>query len=126
MAVFSEKINTGIKFKCQDEVRIKGTNSRSPTYEVLKVRTCTGTFRYSECIIVNTKDLQDVRIETCLNLKLASDVCEYEVYGDKMVGRTVKEVTYNQEGLHIVFEDGYEASYEVEGDGHSSLEFTNV
>lgn len=127
MSNFSKKIvkltKTYIpKFPVGTEVRTSCGNSRTPIYEVLKYTPPDGKGSHAKYVILNTEVENDVRFEYEWSIKLATEVCEYEVYGDKMVGKTVKTVDYNEEGLLINFTDETNATFEV-SNGDASLEF---
>lgn len=111
-----------------DEVREINGNSLSPKYKVIDVNwyETTDSFQRRSQWKYTTAEVgspDNVAFFFGYEIKSAFTLCPYEAYGDKMVGKVVKEVFFNQNQLIIDFEDGYKAEFEACGGEYSSLEF---
>ena len=106
------------KFSYGHEVRDSDGNSLSTKYEVLNVywhKATSASFRdgykYTLC---NVKDPEDIAIKYEYEIKDANELCPYEVYGNKMVGKTIKSVDFSSDNLIIVFEDDYVSKFSAD------------
>lgn len=106
------------EFTYGHEVRESNGNSLSIKYKVLNVywHKATSTnyrdgFKYTLC---NVNDPEDIVIKYEYEIKDADQLCPYEVYGNKMVGKTVKSVDFSSDELIITFEDGHVAEFSAD------------
>lgn len=108
------------KFCVNQEVRFSEGNSLTPVYEVLKVFWWDSENLFAEhsCYkyVLYGKDYSDVIVRKEFEIKSADELCPcpYEVYGNKMVGKTVKSVEFSSENLIITFEDGCIAKFSAD------------
>ncbi len=104
------------KFCINQEVRDHNGNSLSPVYIVLDINWFApkGKTSSEHCFRYTLKNVDNPSEITFLReweLKSADELCPYEVYGNKIVGKKVSTVVFNSEELIINFEDGYVAKF---------------
>ena len=104
------------KFEIGAEVIDSNGNSKSPKYKVVDINwyETTDSFRVRSCweyTCIDIDNPKDVQFFYEWELKLSSEICKYEVYGSKMVGKTVKDVDFDSDDLVITFENGYIARF---------------
>jgi hypothetical protein len=106
------------KFTYGHEVRESDGNSLSTKYEVLNAYwwkanspTSRDGFKYTLC---NVTDPEHVITKHEYELKDANELCPYEVYGNMMVGKTIKSVDFNSDSLVIIFEDDYVSKFSAD------------
>lgn len=106
------------KFAVGKEVRDSDGNSLSSVYEVLKVFWWKATSsNYRDCfkyILCNKDNVEEVKIKLEYELKDADELCPYEVYGNKMVGKAVQSVNFTRDELVITFAEGYVAKFNAD------------
>ena len=104
------------KFCVGQKVRAQSDNSLSPIYEVLKVfwHKSPELFMYPSCykyVISNIDNPEEVHTRKEYEIKSSDELCPYEVYGNKMVGKKVSHVDFTSDKLTIHFEDGYVSNF---------------
>jgi hypothetical protein len=116
---YNKMIKPKQKFSIGNEIIDLNGNSKSTKYKIIDVnwsesintlvrKSC---WRYT-CSVVG--DPEDIEFFYECEIKLSSDVCPCESYGNKMVGKTVKDVEFGWEELIIKFTDGYQAKFTAE------------
>lgn len=104
------------EFEIGSEVIGSNGNSKSPRYKVVAINwyETTDSFQRMSCweyTCINVSNPKDVQFFYESGLKLSSKICKYAVYGNKMIGKTVKDVDFDYDELTITFEDGSVASF---------------
>lgn len=107
------------KFFLQDEIIDSNGNSKSTKYKIIDINwyESKDTFKQPSCweyTCANVNDKKDIKFFYEWKIKLSSEVCPYEEYGNKMVGKTVEDVEFCDDELVIKFTDGYEAKFTAE------------
>ena len=117
------------KFELGVEVIDSNGNSKSPKYKIVDANwyETTDSFQRSSCWEYTCINVDNPKIVLFIyewKLKLSSEICEYEAYGNKMIGKTVKDVDFDSNNLIITFEDGSVARFGVDyGQGTGYLTF---
>ena len=104
------------KFELSEEVIDSNGNSISPKYKGVDIywyETTNSLLRRScwEYTCISVDNFKDVEFFYEWELKLSSEICEYEAYGNKMIGKTVKDVDFDSDNLIITFENGSVARF---------------
>ncbi len=107
------------KFCINQEVRDYNGNSLSTVYVVLDVNwfapkdksSSEHCFRYT---LKHSDAPSEIIFLREWELKSTDELCPYEVYGNKMVGKTVKSVEFSSENLLITFEDDCIAKFSAD------------
>jgi len=111
-----KSFKTPQKFDLGAEVIDSNGNSKSPKYKVVDINWYETTDRLQirncwEYTCINVDNPKDVKFFYEWGLKLSSEICEYEAYGNKMIGKTVKDVDFDSNDLIITFENGSVARF---------------
>jgi hypothetical protein len=104
------------KFCINQEVRDYNGNSLSTVYVVLDVNwfapkdksSSEYCFRYT---LKHSDAPSEIIFLREWELKSTDELCPYEVYGNKMVGKKVSHVDFTSDKLTIHFEDGYVSNF---------------
>lgn len=108
------------KFEMGNEVIDVNGNSKSTKFKVIDVNwyVSDDTFKRRDCweyTCVNTGNTKVINFFYEWELKLSSEICEYEAYGNEMVGKRVKDVELSCSHLEVTFTDGSTSKFEFEG-----------